>query len=173
MSKVSKSDWAALVPWTGVQDKPAFLEGPDGNIQISDVEGLQAALDSKQNTGGLAKVAYSGSYKDLHDTPPFGSAAFADVSDFVSAPKANALQTGVVNLVAGTQNYAVLFSVSMSSIPKVYLQVLMADTGGEMFSAVLQEDVLTVTGFTLWLSGVPSLSTGKVRWRATTEVTPT
>ena len=172
MSRTSKADWAALVPWEGIQGKPPFTYGPNGNITISDVQGLQAALDSKQSGGGLARVAYSGNYADLNNKPPFGSAAFADVDNFQLALTAKQLQTGEVTLVSGQQDYDVLFSVDMASVPKVYLQVLMADVGGEMFSAVLQEDVLTVTGFTLWLSGVPSLSTGKVRWRATTEMTP-
>lgn len=172
MSSTSKADWAALVPWQGVQNKPAFLDGPEGNITIADVQGLQAALDSKQSKSGLAKVAYTGSYKDLNNTPAFGSAAFANVSDFQRALTPQQLQTGEITLVAGTQVYAGSFSVDMGSIPKIYLQVLMADSSGELFSAVLQEDLLTVSGFSFWLTGVPSLSTGKVRWRATTEDTP-
>ena len=172
MSKATKADWAALVPWSGIQDPPDFLAGPNGNITIADVRGLQSALDSKQSAGGLARVAYTGSYTDLNNRPPFGSAAFANVDNFQMALTAGQLQTGEVALVIGQQDYAVLFSQDMNSIPKVYLQVLMADVGGEMFSAIIQEDVLSVTGFTLWLSGVPSMATGKVRWRATTEVTP-
>ena len=172
MSKVSKADWAALVPWDGIQGKPPFADGPNGHITIPDVEGLQAALDSKQPAGGLARVAYTGNYNDLNNKPAFGSAAFADVSNFQLALTAKQLQTGEVTLVASTQSYAVLFSEDMASVPKVYLQVIMADSSGELFSAVIQEDLLSVSGFTLWLSGVPSLSTGKVRWRATTETTP-
>lgn len=172
MSKVSKADWAALVPWEGIQNKPPFAEGPNGDITISDVKGLQVALDSKQPAGGLARVAYTGNYNDLNNRPALGSAAFADVSNFQPALTANRFQTGEVTLASGTQSYAVLFSENMESIPKVYLQVLMANSSGELFSAVIQENLLSVSGFTLWLSGVPSISTGKVRWRATTETTP-
>lgn len=84
MSKATRADWAAQVPWSGIQDKPPFLDGPDGQIQISDVEGLSAALASKQPLGGLARVAYTGNYNDLSSLPPLGSAAYADVSNFIT-----------------------------------------------------------------------------------------
>ena len=91
--RVREAQWAAQAPWNGIQDKPAFLDGPDGDIQISDVQGLQAALNSKQSAGGLARVAYTGHYNDLTGKPALGSAAYADVSNFITpAQLATALQ---------------------------------------------------------------------------------
>ncbi len=172
MSKSNRADWAAQVPWDGITDKPLFLDGPNGAITIDDVEGLRAALANKQNTTGLARVAYTGQYSDLLNKPLLGSAAFANVSDFQAAYTARTLQTGAVPFVAGQQSYAVAFTRTMNAIPKVYLQVEIDSDAGELFSATVENDTLTATGFTFWLSGVPNVSAGKCRYRAIIEEQP-
>lgn len=83
--RVRESNWAAQVPWSGIQNKPAFADGPSGNITIPDVAGLTAALAGKVPVGSLARVATSGNYNDLNNRPVLGSAAFADASDFALA----------------------------------------------------------------------------------------
>ena len=172
MSKSNRADWAASVPWAGITDKPAFIDGPNGSITIDDVEGLRAILADKQNINGLATVAYTGQYADLLGKPTFGSAAFANVTDFEPAPVARTLQTGEVDLVSGQQSYAVVFTTLMNDVPKVYLQMALADGTGEFFTASVEQDTLTADGFTFWLSGVPSVSAGKCRYRAIVETQP-
>ncbi len=172
MSRVSRADWAPPTKWQDIPDKPAFADGPDGNITISDVQGLANALAAKQSTAGLAKVATTGKYADLINKPAFGSAAFADVSDFSSAPTPETLQVGEVTFSIGQQSYSVVFSVNMNAVPKVKFQPMMADANGEIFYPIIQENTLTVAGFTFFLSGVPSLATGKMGWTARVENTP-
>jgi hypothetical protein len=172
MSRVSRADWAPPTKWADIPDKPPFADGPGGNITIDDVQGLVAALAGKQNAGGLARVATTGSYTDLNSTPAFGSAAFANVSDFAPAPVARQLQVGSVPFVATQQKYSVVFSVTMDDVPKVKTQVFMADDNGELFSAVIPDDSLTSTGFSFFLTGAPSGATGRLEYTARVESTP-
>lgn len=72
------------MPWSGIQGKPAFLDGPDGDITIPDVRGLTEALASKATSGSFARVAFTGAYNDLTGRPVFGSAAFANVDNFIT-----------------------------------------------------------------------------------------
>lgn len=162
-----RSEWAATTPWSGVQDKPAWADDPDHLlIPIDDVIGLRQALDARALKSSLAKVAFSGDYNDLNHLPHFGTAAFADISDFQSAPRANTYQIGYVDLVAGTQSYTVAFTTTMLAIPKIDLQHFMVDDNGEIFFASVALDSVTTTGFKFWLNGVPSVSSGKVQYRA-------
>lgn len=170
--RVSRADWAALVPWAGVQDKPSFLDGPDGNIQISDVQGLAAALAARALIAQLAKVAFTGNYNDLNNLPVFGSAAFVDISYFLVAWTAKTQQMGQEPLVAGQQSYDIVFTATMDEAPKVYAQVMMTDGTGELFFAVTQRDMITATGLRIWLSGVPSVSAGFIQWKAQVENQP-
>lgn len=48
-------------------------QGSSGPVDIEDVTGLTAALNSKANTSSLAAVATSGSYNDLTDKPAAGA----------------------------------------------------------------------------------------------------
>lgn len=75
-----RSTWSALAPWSGVQDKPAFLDNPEG-IPWS------AILNPPdfENPAGLAEVAFTGRYSDLIGRPGFGSAAFQDAGNFATA----------------------------------------------------------------------------------------
>lgn len=104
--RVREAQWAAQVPWNGIQDKPTFLDGPDGQILISDVKGLQAALAAKQDRGGLARVAYTGNYADLNGKPVFGSAAFTDVSQYARAYTGR-IVTGTTDTITGNDYYIV------------------------------------------------------------------
>lgn len=169
--RVREAEWCAMVPWRGIQDKPAFLDNPDGQITIDDVEGLREALANRPDLD-LARVAYTGNYNDLTNLPALGSAAFAEVSDFLSAPTLATFETGEVAFVASQQSYVVTFTAVKQAIPKIYTQVLMADDNGEVFFATLAEDSITISGFKFWLNGIPTLSTGKCRWKATVEDNP-
>lgn len=171
MSFADKASWAALVPVEGVQGLQEYISGPTGKIPISQVINLQAELDSKVRSGSLARVATTGNYNDLNGLPALGSAAFMSASDFVLAPTAYNFQTAATPMVAGQQTYAVLFTVTMNAIPKVYTQPMLA-TSGELFFVTVDEDSITTAGFTFYLSGYPSLSTGKVRWKAGIEDQP-
>lgn len=82
-------------------------------------------------------------------------------------PATNIYQTGSVNLVAGTQSYAVVFSPALTGVPSVVdPEVYMADANGEVMFASVQKDSVTANGFTFWLNGVPTVSTGVVNWTA-------
>ncbi len=166
--RVREATWAAQVPWSGVQDRPASLDDPNG-IPISAVDGLQQALDSKANKGSIPSTI---AWTNVTGKPDFGSAAYVNVDAFVAAPTAKTLQTGLVDLVATQQSYAVVFTATMKAVPKIYLQYQMADGSGDMLFTALQADSVTTTGFTFWLSGAPTLSTGKVRYRAIVEDQP-
>jgi hypothetical protein len=172
MARVREAAWAALAPWTGIQGKPPFLNGPDGNIQISDVEGLTEALAIRPRRSDFARVAFTGRYSDLLGLPHFGSAAFVDVSYFQVAYTAKTLQVGSVPFVAGTQKYAVVFTTTMNAVPKVKTQCFMADDNGENFFATIPDDSLSVAGFSFWLNGVPTGSTGRLAYRAVVESQP-
>jgi hypothetical protein len=160
---------AGSIEWTSVKNRPLI---PGGPITISDVVGLQAALDSNQNKSGLARVAYTGQWNDILGKPAFGSAAFVDVDAFVAAYTGKTLQVGSINLVAGQQSYAVAFTRTMNAVPKVMLQHFMANDSGEIFFCSPQDDSLTADGFTFWLNGVPLTSTGRVQYWAVVQSQP-
>jgi hypothetical protein len=170
--RVSRADWAALAPWEGIQGKPPFLEGPDGQITISDVQGLQAALAARALISQLARVAFTGNYSDLNNPPHFGSAAFVDIGYFLVAWTAKTLQIGSVPMVSGTQKYSVVFTQAMNAVPKIRLQVFMADDNGELIFATVTRDSVTTTGFSFWLSSAPSASTGEIEYEAVVQDQP-
>lgn len=173
MAQVRASRWAPLSPWSGIQGKPAFLDGPDGNITIDSVRDLRAALNGKVDKGSLSRLAYTGQWADILGKPTFGSAAFADVDNFIMAATARTLQVGEVPYVAAQQSYAVVFTRTMSAVPKVRLQTFIIDaTSGEMFFAVVQKDSVSTAGFTFWLSGAPTGVTGSCQYEAVVESQP-
>lgn len=82
-------------------------------------------------------------------------------------PATNVYQKGSVNLVAGTQSYAVVFSPALTGVPSVVdIQVYMNDADGESLVATPQKDTVTAAGFTFWLSGVPVDAGGVAKWTA-------
>ncbi len=175
MSTSDKARFAYIVPWKGITGKPAAFDSPTGKIQISDVNGLQSALDSKLDKGGLAKVATTGQYSDLLGLPVFGSAAFAATTDFQQASSPKTRQLGIGDLVFGVERYEVEFSVPMKAPPKIQLQVMISDGTsvsdgtGDNYYAMVAEDFITTTGFRFKLSNAPAFSTGKVFWLAFVE----
>lgn len=78
--QVQRAIWAATGPWSGLQDKPTWLDNPDG-IPWS------AILNppDEDNPAGLATVAFTGRYSDLIGRPNFGTAAFQDSVNFATA----------------------------------------------------------------------------------------
>lgn len=92
--RVREAQFAATVPWNGILGKPTFVDGPAGNITIDDVQGLRAALAGKQPAGGLARVATTGNYNDLNNKPMLGSAAYVDVSNFITPAQLTAILAG-------------------------------------------------------------------------------
>lgn len=92
--RVREAQFAATVPWDGILGKPATFDGPDGVITIDDVQGLRQALAGKQPAGGLARVATTGNYNDLNNKPALGSAAFVDVSNFITPAQLTAALAG-------------------------------------------------------------------------------
>lgn len=163
-----RAEWAALVPWRGIQGKPAWIDpdNPRPVILIADVVGLQAALNARPLASQLAAVAFSGDYNDLDNLPHFGSAAFVDIDYFQLAPRANNYQIGSVPFVAGQQDYTVVFTTTMLDVPKIETQVFMADDNGEVFFATIADDSLSTTGFKFWLNGVPTTATGRLQYKA-------
>lgn len=82
-------------------------------------------------------------------------------------PPTDEYQQGSVNLVAGTQSYAVVFSPALTGVPAVVgVQVYMNDADGEVLVATPQKDTVTANGFTFWLSGVPADTGGVAKWTA-------
>lgn len=166
--RVRQADWAAQVPYTGIQDLPAWLAaiGADG-IQIKDVEGLEAAL------AGLTPDTSPVAWNSITGKPSFGSAAYVPVTAFVAAPTAKTLQLGDVALVMGQQQYTVVFTETMKDVPRTpQLQVAMTDGTSEYLYAVVDGDTLTADGFDFWLNTPPALSTGYVSYRAAIESQP-
>lgn len=92
--RVREANWAAQVPWDGIQGKPEFLDGPDGDITISDVRGLTEALASKASSGSFARVAFTGNYNDLTSLPALGSAAFVNVDNFITPAQLTVILDG-------------------------------------------------------------------------------
>lgn len=79
--RVRQADWAAQVPWGGVQDRPAVVLWLADNVSV---ERLEALLAGSSPDGDLAAVAYTGRYSDLLGRPDFGSAAFVSAESFVA-----------------------------------------------------------------------------------------
>lgn len=89
--RVARADFAATVPWNGILDRP---DGPDGTTsaawghivgEIGAQRDLTTALGRKANSSAIARVGFTGSYRDLTDRPMLGSAATANVPDFASS----------------------------------------------------------------------------------------
>src|SRR5688572_9668317 len=122
MSKSTRSDWAASVPWLGIQGRPSYLR--DNGVPVSAIIGLNLP----GNGVTLAPVAFSGRYEDLTGKPSLRSAAFADISYFsragamfdIQSPK---YQSGSEPLVAATQSYAIVFAEEMDDVPLIDLQL--------------------------------------------------
>jgi hypothetical protein len=87
--KAERADWAASAPWSGLQDKPAYLT-PAG-IPYSAVIGAPDI----PTPDGLAKVAYTGKYADLLDKPALGTAAYSPVGDFATAEQGELADTAL------------------------------------------------------------------------------
>lgn len=170
--RVSRADWAALVPVSGVQGLQEYIQGPNGKIPISQVINLKNELDARVLISALAKIAFTGNWNDINGKPNFGSAAFVDISYFLVAWTAKTQQMGQEPLVAGQQSYDIVFTETMDEIPKVYSQVMMTDGTGELFFPVTQKDMITETGLRIWLSGVPLVSAGFIQWKAQVENQP-
>lgn len=158
--RAERANWAATVPWNGIQDKPAWA----GRIvlTISDIEGLQAALDALENQADAPTF----------DPATLGSAAYVDIGYFQRAWNARTLQVGEAAILLGVQEYAVTFTETMSAVPRVVLQHFMVDSTGEQFYASVLDDSLTADGFTIRLSGVPVGDGGRVEWTAKVETQP-
>jgi hypothetical protein len=78
-------------------------------------------------------------------------------------------QKGVVALVAGTQNYDIVFPVPFASAPTFFdAPIQMPNSNGEVFEAVADRSSLSATGVTVWLSGIPTAASagGYINWIA-------
>lgn len=158
--RAERANWAATVPWTGIQDKPAWAT--NSVLVISDIQGLRAALDALESPGNTNNF----------DPTTLGSAAYVDIGYFQRAWNARTLQLGDVSILLGVQEYPVTFSATMSDIPRIVLQHFMVDSAGEQFYASVLDDSLTVNGFTIRLSGVPVGDGGRIEWTAKVETQP-
>lgn len=156
--RVSRADWAALVPWSGVQGKPRFLEGPNGNILIDDVVGLREALDV---------LSPSGSSPGGGTVVVFGSAAFADVKAFQPAWNKRTQQMGQEPIVAGQHVYDIVFTETMNAVPKVYTQISLSDGTSDLLFG--NTDMITADGFRLVVSPAPTAAPGFIQWKAQVE----
>lgn len=80
------------------------------------------------------------------------------------------LQKGSVDLVAGQQSYAVVFTTPFASAPTTLPQpvVMMPDDSGEVLSVSYDLSTLTTNGVIAWLSAVPTAAStgGKLIWTA-------
>lgn len=95
--KADRADWAATAPYSGIQDFPALLAriAEDG-IQISDVDGLAAALAAGGGGGSVAWSAITGK-------PAFGSAAFSPTTAFATSAQGSTADSAIQS-VLGTAN---------------------------------------------------------------------
>lgn len=183
MSRSDRCDWAAQVPWDGVQDKPGLIVALSG-LDAAQMTSLLAIIQSLPSSSGFATVAFTGKYSDLIGRPVLGTAAFADIDSLIQSflaeagslyqplPTAETLQIGSVSFLATQQKYSVAFTTTMEAIPKIQLQVFMADDAGEKLFATITDDSLTADGFDFLLSSVPALSTGRLEYRAVVETQP-
>lgn len=79
------------------------------------------------------------------------------------------LKKGTVNLVAGTQSYAIAFSPAFSAAPTFLTgSVQMVSSSGEVFDVAFDLSSLTASGVTAWLSGIPTAASAgsKINWGA-------
>lgn len=81
---------------------------------------------------------------------------------------ANVSQTGSIALVAGQQSYVIAFPLTFAIAPTFIPTVNMPNDSGEVFEATADLSTLTVSGVTVWLSGVPSAASagGTISWIA-------
>lgn len=183
MSKADRADWAAQAPWDGIQGKPALVVAL-GTLSENQLSILLSLIAQIPDNAAFARVAFTGKYSDLEGAPVLASAAFADIAalrsmfldaaelQFQPLPTAETLQIGSVDFVATQQKYSVAFTTTMSAVPRVQLQVFMADDAGEKLFATITDDSLTEDGFDFWLDSVPALSTGRLEYRAVVETQP-
>jgi hypothetical protein len=82
MSKSDRADWAAQVPWDGIQGKPELIAAL-GSLSSSQMKTLLALIGGLPVDSDFSKVAFTGRYADLSGLPEFGSAAFASTTSFL------------------------------------------------------------------------------------------
>lgn len=100
---------------------------------------------------------------------PSSQGLYAPSGSGATPPPTSVQQTGSVNIVAGTQSYAIAFGAAFASAPSFFgASVQMVNSSGEVLIAVADLSTLTTTGVTVWLSAVPTAaSTGaKINWIA-------
>lgn len=79
------------------------------------------------------------------------------------------IASGLVSLVAGQQNYNILFAAGFLAAPGfLSIDVQMPNSSGEVFAVSPDLSTLTKDGVTVWLSGVPTAASagGKINWGA-------
>ena len=146
--RVREANWAAQVPYLGIQDFPELLAriAADG-IKIDDVEGLAAALAAAG--GGVGTVTWA----SITGKPTFGSGAFANVTDFATAAQGaladTALQPADVLGTAGEITATPAAGSVTLSLPMALTLTGKTITGG----AFDPESVKKITGGVQALSG--------------------
>lgn len=82
-------------------------------------------------------------------------------------PSTDAYQKGTKATVIGNQGpYTVTFAPALTGAPSnIELTYQMADDNGDVLTAVLVANTIAASGFTFWLSGVPTV-VGAVKWQA-------
>src|SRR6478736_8266767 len=183
MGQVRQSRWAPLVPFSGIQDKPAWMT--DAGVPISGVIGLQAALDSLDGEG-----SGSVSWSSITGKPAFGSAAYSPTSafatsaqgtlassalqagdpvslldndaEYLSGLESDIFQHGIEPLVIGQTLYPVVFSTPMAGTPSIETQLHLTDGSGAFFIIGVRDDLTDGTGFAFQLNSAPLASAGHV-----------
>jgi len=100
---------------------------------------------------------------------PSSQGLYAPSGSGATPPPTTVQQTGTVNIVAGTQSYAIVFSPAFGAAPSfVAAQVQIPNDTGETLFAVVDLSSLTASGVTVWLNGVPTAASagGKINWLA-------
>lgn len=100
---------------------------------------------------------------------PSSQGIYAPSGAGATPPPTSVQQSGKVNIVAGTQSYAITFSPAFTSAPSFFgASVQMVNSSGEVLMAVADLSALTASGVTVWLSGVPTASStgAKINWLA-------
>lgn len=187
--RVREAAWAALVPWSGVQDRPTWLLGADG-IPMSAVIGLQEALNDIQAGDSVLTVKWT----NITGKPNFGSASFSSAGDFataaqgslastalqpgdpvslldndaeyLSAIQSDVFQSGIEPIVMGQTLYPVAFSLTMTAKPEVDLQYYLTDGTSEVHYAGVRDDMTDQNGFAFQLDSAPLISSGSIHWKA-------
>ena len=76
-------------------------------------------------------------------------------------------EEGVVTLVNGQQSYDVVFGTTkISAVTKVWIDVMLNGSSGEVLTGHADQTTLSPTGFTFWLSAAPGASGAKACWKA-------